>query len=80
MARIAVLMDRTMESIGLSGKSFIPMIIGFGVMYLVLWQHGVLKMKRKTHHYFNCTFHVMFGAIASICYFVGVFLKSINLL
>lgn len=30
MARIAVLMDRTMESIGLSGKSFIPMIIGFG--------------------------------------------------
>ena len=30
MARIAVLMDRTMETIGLSGKSFIPMIIGFG--------------------------------------------------
>ena len=30
MARIAVLMDKTMESIGLSGKSFIPMIIGFG--------------------------------------------------
>ncbi len=30
MARIAVLMDRIMESFGLSGKSFIPMIIGFG--------------------------------------------------
>ncbi|MDU4639657.1 MAG: ferrous iron transport protein B [Staphylococcus epidermidis] len=30
MARIALLMDKTMESIGLSGKSFIPMIIGFG--------------------------------------------------
>ena len=30
MARIAVLMDKTMESIGLSGKSFITMIIGFG--------------------------------------------------
>lgn len=30
MSRIAVLMDKTMESIGLSGKSFIPMIIGFG--------------------------------------------------
>ncbi|RIL65268.1 ferrous iron transport protein B [Staphylococcus epidermidis] len=30
MARIAVLMYKTMESIGLSGKSFIPMIIGFG--------------------------------------------------
>ena len=47
MARIAVLMDRTMESIGLSGKSFIPMIIDLVVMYLVLWQHGVLKMKKK---------------------------------
>lgn len=30
MARIAVLMDRIMEIFGLSGKSFIPMIIGFG--------------------------------------------------
>ena len=79
MARIAVLMDRTMESIGLSGKSFIPMIIGFGCNVPSIMATRVLKMK-KTHHYFNCTFHVMFGAIASICYFVGVFLKSINLL
>lgn len=30
MARIAILMDRIMETFGLSGKSFIPMIIGFG--------------------------------------------------
>ncbi len=30
MARIVVLMDRIMETFGLSGKSFIPMIIGFG--------------------------------------------------
>ncbi|QLK85437.1 ferrous iron transport protein B [Staphylococcus sp. 17KM0847] len=30
MARIAVIMDRIMESFGLNGKSFIPMIIGFG--------------------------------------------------
>jgi len=30
MARIATLMDRIMEYFGLSGKSFIPMIIGFG--------------------------------------------------
>lgn len=30
MARIAVLMDKIMETFGLSGKSFIPMIIGFG--------------------------------------------------
>ena len=36
MARIAVLMDKTMESIGLSGKSFIPMIIDLDAMYI--WQ------------------------------------------
>ncbi|KMN43497.1 ferrous iron transport protein B [Bacillus sp. LK2] len=30
MARIAVVMDRTMEFFGLNGKAFIPMIIGFG--------------------------------------------------
>ena len=30
MARIATVMDRLMETIGLNGKAFIPMIIGFG--------------------------------------------------
>lgn len=70
MARIAVLMDRTMESIGLSGKSFIPMIIGFGCnVPSIMATRSIENEKEKTHHYFNCTFHVMFGAIASICYF-----------
>ena len=30
MARVAVIMDRYMAKIGLSGKSFVPMILGFG--------------------------------------------------
>lgn len=30
MARVAMVMDRLMEHIGLNGKAFIPMIIGFG--------------------------------------------------
>lgn len=30
MARVAMVMDRFMEEIGLNGKAFIPMIIGFG--------------------------------------------------
>ncbi|OWR28116.1 ferrous iron transport protein B [Saccharibacillus sp. O23] len=30
MARITLLMDHTMEAVGLSGKAFIPFIIGFG--------------------------------------------------
>lgn len=30
MARVAIVMDRFMQLVGLNGKSFIPMIIGFG--------------------------------------------------
>ncbi|MBY0123114.1 ferrous iron transport protein B [Bacillus sp. S/N-304-OC-R1] len=30
MARVALVMDRIMEAVGLNGKAFIPMIIGFG--------------------------------------------------
>lgn len=30
MARVAMVMDRVMESVGLNGKAFIPLIIGFG--------------------------------------------------
>ncbi|WP_026695107.1 ferrous iron transport protein B [Peribacillus kribbensis] len=30
MARIALVMDKVLESVGLNGKAFIPMIIGFG--------------------------------------------------
>lgn len=30
MARVAMVMDRVMEGVGLNGKAFIPMIIGFG--------------------------------------------------
>jgi ferrous iron transport protein B len=30
MARAAFVMDRAMHSIGLHGKSFIPMLLGFG--------------------------------------------------
>lgn len=30
MARISMVMDRAMEAVGLNGKAFIPMIIGFG--------------------------------------------------
>src|SRR5690606_40259761 len=30
MARVAMVMDRLMEGVGLNGKAFIPMVIGFG--------------------------------------------------
>lgn len=45
MARAAFIMDRMMHKIGLHGKSFIPLLIGFGcnvpaIMATALWKAG----------------------------------------
>lgn len=38
MARVAVVMDRFLKKVGLSGKSIIPMVIGTGCAIQELWQ------------------------------------------
>ena len=43
MARVAFIMDRIFRKFGLSGKSFIPMLIGSVVRYPALWRHEPLK-------------------------------------
>ncbi len=60
MARIAVLMDRIMESFGLSGKSFIPMIIGFGCnVPSIMAARSIENEKRAFNNDINCTINVM---------------------
>ncbi|MFR7512267.1 MAG: nucleoside recognition domain-containing protein, partial [Muribaculaceae bacterium] len=44
MARVAFIMDRIFRKFGLSGKSFIPMLIGSGCGVQVLWHQELLKM------------------------------------
>jgi ferrous iron transport protein B len=47
MARAAFIMDRVMHKIGLHGKSFIPMLIGFGCSIPAIMGTRVLENKRS---------------------------------
>ncbi len=46
MARVAFIMDRVMHKIGLHGKSFIPMLIGFGCSVPAILATRTLENKR----------------------------------
>jgi len=46
MARVAFIMDRLMHSIGLHGKSFIPLILGFGCNVPSIYATRVLESER----------------------------------
>ena len=46
MARIAFLMDRIMHSLGLHGKSFIPMLLGFGCTVTAVMATRTLENRR----------------------------------
>jgi ferrous iron transport protein B len=47
MARAAFIMDRVMHKIGLHGKSFIPMLIGFGCSVPAIMATRILENKRN---------------------------------
>jgi len=47
MARAAFIMDRIMHKIGLHGKSFIPMLIGFGCSIPAIMATRILENKRN---------------------------------
>ncbi len=47
MARAAFIMDRIMHKIGLHGKSFIPMIIGFGCSVPAIMSTRILENRRN---------------------------------
>ncbi|MBN2316884.1 MAG: ferrous iron transport protein B [Sedimentisphaerales bacterium] len=47
MARAAFIMDRVMHKIGLHGKSFIPMLIGFGCSVPAIMATRILENKRS---------------------------------
>ena len=47
MARAAFIMDRVMHRIGLHGKSFIPMLIGFGCSVPAIMATRILENKRN---------------------------------
>ena len=46
MTRVAFIMDKVFHKFGLSGKSVIPMLIGTGCAYRVLWHQELLKVSK----------------------------------
>jgi len=47
MTRVAVIMDRYMSKIGLSGKSIIPMVVGFGCNVPAIMSTRIIENKRE---------------------------------
>lgn len=77
MARIAVLMDRIMESFGLSGKSFIPMIIGFGCnVPSIMAARSIENEKERLTTILIAPFMSCSARLPVYALFVGIFFKE----
>ena len=68
MARAALVMDKLMESVGLNGKAFIPMIIGFGCNVPgIMAARTIEQPKERLLTVLINTINVMLGSITGIC-------------
>jgi len=64
---IGLLMDRIMHLIGLHGKSFIPMLMGFDATWRHQWRHALWKREGPHPHDPDYAVHVLFGQAAGLC-------------
>ena len=79
MSRIAILMDRIMEYFGLSGKSFIPMIIGFGCnVPSIMAARSIESEKERLTTILIAPFMSCSARLPVYALFVGVFLNLIR--
>lgn len=77
MSRIAILMDRIMEYFGLSGKSFIPMIIGFGCnVPSIMAARSIESEKERFTTILIAPFMSCSARLPVYALFVGVFFES----
>ncbi|PTF28116.1 ferrous iron transport protein B [Staphylococcus cohnii] len=77
MSRIAILMDRIMEYFGLSGKSFIPMIIGFGCnVPSIMAVRSIESEKERLTTILIAPFMSCSARLPVYALFVGVFFES----
>ena len=74
LARVAVLMDRIMHALGLHGKSFIPMILGFGCSVPAIMATRTLESERDRKLTMLLTPYMSCGARMPVyILFVGIF-------
>ena len=77
MTRIAILMDRIMETFGLSGKSFIPMIIGFGCnVPSIMAARSIESEKERLTTILIAPFMSCSARLPVYALFVGVFFEQ----
>ena len=74
LARVAVLMDRIMHALGLHGKAFIPMILGFGCSVPAIMAARTLETERERKLTMLLTPYMSCGARMPVyILFVGIF-------
>lgn len=77
MARVAFVMDKLLRKIGLSGRSFVPMLIGFGctvpgiMATRTLASHRDRKMTIWLVPYMSCSAKIPIYAVFSAAFFPG---------
>lgn len=77
MARIALIMDKVMEGLGLNGKSFIPMIIGFGCNVPgVMATRSIEQEKERLTTILITPFMSCSARLPVYALFVGVFFQT----
>ena len=68
MSRAAFVMDRFMRIVGLHGKSFIPMILGFGCAVPAVYATRTIASRRdRLLTALLVPLNVLFGAVACLC-------------
>ncbi len=77
MARVAFVMDKLLRKIGLSGKSFVPMLIGFGCSVPAIMATRTLSSERDRKMtimltpYMSCSAKIPIYAVFSAAFFKG---------
>jgi len=77
MARVAFVMDKLLRKIGLSGKSFVPMLIGFGCSVPAVMSARTLSSERDRRMtimlipYMSCSAKIPIYAVFSAAFFPG---------
>ena len=78
MARVAYVMNEIMGRVGLSGKAFLPMLLGFGfVRFLPSWHPCAGNRAGPAPHHFYHTVYVLLCKTSDLCtFFQRCFSKS----
>ena len=76
MARVAFVMDKLLRKIGLSGRSFVPMLIGFGCTVPAIMATRTLSPRTETGSmtilltpYMSCSAKIPIYAVFSAAFF-----------